>query len=334
MSGWHNAVDRLLDGHFASRRPGRSLPAALTPSSGFGRDLLHIRPPISRTALCQVMSGNPFGLSEISHYGSMQRVGGKAGGFINKKFFHPSSLRNQEKLWKAQTEHAREERQQAQLEKQREEERAVEALKKQMYLQGRGTSSTTDFASSSSLGVEVEPMGAKQKKEQRESHHEFRKRKAILKQEAPEHSGTVCESMPRTEGALASSSSAPMLEAASPTPLAKSLYTEDVFPKGHTSVWGSWYTAEGKRWGFACCRTLDRMSRCPLAPEVPPSLIPPAKGDRAEPRGKRRRKGRDRESANKEAARHAQEAASGVASTVGTDIGVGQAVAACVAEEP
>jgi hypothetical protein len=25
----------------------------------------------------------------------MRNVGGKAGGFINKKFFHPSSLRNQ-----------------------------------------------------------------------------------------------------------------------------------------------------------------------------------------------------------------------------------------------
>ena len=28
--------------------------------------------------------------------GSMRNVGGKAGGFINKKFFHPSSLRNQD----------------------------------------------------------------------------------------------------------------------------------------------------------------------------------------------------------------------------------------------
>ena len=37
-----------------------------------------------------------MGLSEISHFGSFQRVGGKAGGFINKKFFHPSSLRNQD----------------------------------------------------------------------------------------------------------------------------------------------------------------------------------------------------------------------------------------------
>ena len=71
-------------------------------------------------------SGNPMGLSEISHFGTFQRVGGKvvilcsqlvglrsfrsiqlaaassqAGGFINKKFFHPSSIRNQERLWKA-----------------------------------------------------------------------------------------------------------------------------------------------------------------------------------------------------------------------------------------
>jgi hypothetical protein len=30
------------------------------------------------------------------------RVGAKAGGFISKKFFHPSNFKNQEKLWQAQ----------------------------------------------------------------------------------------------------------------------------------------------------------------------------------------------------------------------------------------
>ena len=37
----------------------------------------------------------PFS-EEAQSQGTMRNVGGKAGGFINKKFFHPSSIRNQD----------------------------------------------------------------------------------------------------------------------------------------------------------------------------------------------------------------------------------------------
>jgi pre-mRNA-processing factor SLU7 len=40
----------------------------------------------------------------------------------------------------------------------------------------------------------------------------------------------------------------------------KSKYIEDEFVRNHTSVWGSYYS-EGK-WGFRCCRSLDRNSYC------------------------------------------------------------------------
>ena len=53
----------------------------------------------------------------------------EAGGFINKKFFHPSTLRNQEKLWKAQTEDEREFRKQQELQKRRDEERQASEKK-------------------------------------------------------------------------------------------------------------------------------------------------------------------------------------------------------------
>mmetsp|Transcript_24368 Transcript_24368/g.69480 ORF Transcript_24368/g.69480 Transcript_24368/m.69480 type:complete len:144 (-) Transcript_24368:2-433(-) len=122
---------------------------------------------------------NPFGLSEISHYGSMQRVGGKAAGFINKKFFHPSSLRNQEKLWKAQTEDARIRRQEKELNNQREEERQVEELRKQMYLSGQSGSPGGAFAASA-LSVAEKPSG-RQATEQKEAADEFKRRKALLR---------------------------------------------------------------------------------------------------------------------------------------------------------
>eukprot|EP01028_Stygiella_incarcerata_P013839 TRINITY_DN850_c5_g1_i1.p1 TRINITY_DN850_c5_g1~~TRINITY_DN850_c5_g1_i1.p1 ORF type:complete len:552 (-),score=195.46 TRINITY_DN850_c5_g1_i1:119-1774(-) len=46
-----------------------------------------------------------------------------------------------------------------------------------------------------------------------------------------------------------------------------SRYEEDKFIGGHTSVWGS-YWKDG-RWGYACCRLLERSAVCPSAPSSP-----------------------------------------------------------------
>mmetsp|Transcript_146881 Transcript_146881/g.258880 ORF Transcript_146881/g.258880 Transcript_146881/m.258880 type:complete len:269 (-) Transcript_146881:18-824(-) len=40
--------------------------------------------------------------------------------------------------------------------------------------------------------------------------------------------------------------------------LATSRYAEDAFPRGHRSVWGSWYCKETSQWGFACCHATGR----------------------------------------------------------------------------
>lgn len=40
----------------------------------------------------------------------------------------------------------------------------------------------------------------------------------------------------------------------------KSKYKEDVFPKNHTSVWGSFYS--NGQWGYACCQSLYKNSYC------------------------------------------------------------------------
>mmetsp|Transcript_84375 Transcript_84375/g.176592 ORF Transcript_84375/g.176592 Transcript_84375/m.176592 type:complete len:234 (-) Transcript_84375:71-772(-) len=232
------------------------------------------------------MSGNPFGLSELSHFGSMQRVGGKAAGFINKKFFHPSSLQNQEKLWKAQTAKSVEERKQKELEKQREEEMQVEALKKQMYLQGQGGSS--DFVGSKAAGLEVgEALKGAQKHEQRQAYEEFKRRRAQLKQE--KHKSAAAAAAASGSGGASPSAEADESSPASPAPvpekklelLAKSQYSEDVHVNGHESVWGSWFSLEDKRWGFSCCKEMEPKKRCPLAPE-------PEEKDN-EPKAKRKR---------------------------------------------
>eukprot|EP00439_Symbiodinium_sp_Y106_P079283 s125_g17.t5 len=41
-----------------------------------------------------------------------------------------------------------------------------------------------------------------------------------------------------------------------------SLYKENNFELGHSEVWGSWYDASAERWGYACCRALQRSKAC------------------------------------------------------------------------
>jgi len=235
----------------------------------------------------------------------MQRVGGKAGGFINKKFFHPSSLRNQEKLWKAQTEESQEKRKQAQLEKQREEERQVEQLRKQMYLRGQSNAGdylTSGASASGDLLTELDPA---HRKEAKAAHDEFKRRKVALKQQQAKHNaedgGEEAGDKDDQDDVNAQSGDGGVLEEASSEtiaaaeisqkPLAKSMYREDVHPMGHQSVWGSWFCKEAMKWGFTCCKGMRKRERCPLAPEEEEkAVITAEKGQPSERASKRQRK--------------------------------------------
>jgi pre-mRNA-processing factor SLU7 len=44
--------------------------------------------------------------------------------------------------------------------------------------------------------------------------------------------------------------------------LTKSKYDEDNFFNNHTSVYGSYYDKEKKKWGFICCKQVDSDSLC------------------------------------------------------------------------
>lgn len=220
-------------------------------------------------------SGNTYGLGEISHFGAFQRVGGKAGGFINKKFFHPSTLRNQEKLWLAMTADERERKKQVELEKRRDEERQVEELRKQMYLSGQGKA--TDVAAAMKEQMK-ESLSGSDRAEKKAALDEEKRRREMLKSE-------------RSRGAMEdgefSSGDDDDIDDEGRV-LARSRYEEDVFVRGHTSVWGSWYSEE-KEWGFACCKTRNLDADCPLAPEEKEEEEP-AKVHKGR---KRRRKGKN-----------------------------------------
>lgn len=212
-------------------------------------------------------TGNPYGLSEISHYGSMRNVGGKAGGFINKKFFHPSTLRNQEKLWKAQTEDEREFRKQQELQKRRDEERQVEELRKQMYLSGQGKS--TDFLSTAAeASAATSHLNHSEKAELKQAIAEQQKRRLKLKRAAQAQAAAAEKAEKAEEG---SDEEEGMPSSASPVDrsFAKSRYPEDVMENEHSTVWGSWYSREEERWGFRCCKLLSRGEVCPEGPKEP-----------------------------------------------------------------
>jgi len=36
---------------------------------------------------------------------------------------------------------------------------------------------------------------------------------------------------------------------------------------GHSEVWGSWYDAQQRRWGYACCRCVEHNGACTAAPD-------------------------------------------------------------------
>lgn len=171
----------------------------------------------------------------------------------------------------------------AELDKRREEEMQVEVIRKQMYLAGQATRGTDSLNSSS---IKVSAATQHMTKEQKTLFEEQQNRKKAVKQQ---HAAAL---MKEEEDDSDLEDSKPQLaEAEQLAKLAKSeTYREDVHVKGHESVWGSFYAKDEERWGFVCCKSLERNKRCPLAPEEEEEKIAKPKADRG-PRGKRRRRG-------------------------------------------
>eukprot|EP00746_Dinoflagellata_sp_MGD_P163779 gnl/MRDRNA2_/MRDRNA2_92004_c0_seq1.p1 gnl/MRDRNA2_/MRDRNA2_92004_c0~~gnl/MRDRNA2_/MRDRNA2_92004_c0_seq1.p1 ORF type:complete len:367 (+),score=121.55 gnl/MRDRNA2_/MRDRNA2_92004_c0_seq1:100-1200(+) len=226
-------------------------------------------------------SGSTFGsfgsggLADISHTGRMQRVGGKAAGFINKKFFHPSTLRNQEKIWAAQEEATTYHQKQKLLILRREEERAVEKMRREMILAGQGSDTQSTFLLADDKEIDPNTPEGEQFLEAKAFQAEQKRRARMLK--APQNEKKAMEDEPVEEASSGSGKKAEKEK------MLKSSYREDHVINGHTEVWGSfWFETEkkedGGRWGYACCKEpkdasipakIARKMRCPLAPDAP-----------------------------------------------------------------
>ena len=154
------------------------------------------------------------------------RVGHKAGGFIAKKFFHPTNLENQEKLWLAKEGKRLEELKQKELLTQREEEKRLELLRDEIFHNTGQVQSNQDFAS--------RVADCKLSIEERQAVDEMKRRlNEINQNKSTDVRINVLSKFP-----------------------------EDVLEFGHSHVWGSWFDKEKQLWGYACCQLLDRTQHC------------------------------------------------------------------------
>jgi hypothetical protein len=170
------------------------------------------------------------------------RVGHKAGGFIAKKFFHPSNYKNQEKLWQAIEAKKEQERRQDELLKKREEERRIEMLKQEMY---SGSSSSSAFKQALSSNKPGLILNGNQDS---------------CRSTNPEVRRAISETKKRMEEYYRSTTTGGQY-----LDRKKSRYTEDMHEFGHTAIWGSYYDLDERKWGYACCKTIDRCTSCPVS---------------------------------------------------------------------
>ena len=172
------------------------------------------------------------------------RVGHKAGGFIAKKFFHPSNYKNQEKLWQAIEAKKEQEKRQDELLKKREEERRIEILKQEMNAGSTSSSAFKQALATNKAGlilnrtedgdVPIQP--------------EIRRAMTETKKRIEEYIRKTAEQKPSTSTRVSVSS----------------CYQEDLSVNGHSEVWGSYFDLNTKQWGYACCRTNEKAGICPI----------------------------------------------------------------------
>ena len=54
----------------------------------------------------------------------------------------------------------------------------------------------------------------------------------------------------------------------------KTKYNEDTVVGTHTTIWGSFFCIETKKWGFKCCLTTDKnMTKCAVAAAAKPAIL-------------------------------------------------------------
>ncbi|GIX65434.1 step II splicing factor, putative [Babesia caballi] len=164
----------------------------------------------------------------------MGKIGNKSASFINHKHFHPGNRENLEKVWLAEEKHKAELKRQKEMREKLAEEIRITELKRQLREQ-----------------------------------EEQRYKQYLLEQKPPSKYQVSSSSSKLLEGAsgLIITKTAPEeppkpRDSAAHKLVVRSRYREDKFERGHSSVFGSFYDRDSGRWGYRCCKALERAAPC------------------------------------------------------------------------
>ncbi|SOV24519.1 step II splicing factor, putative [Plasmodium sp. DRC-Itaito] len=158
----------------------------------------------------------------------INKIGNKSASFINHKHFHPGNIKNLERVWLAEENEKKRKEEEEKYLKKREEQYKLYELKKQLR---------------------------KNEEENKNDVHnilydinkEFKKENSMKKKNL--HNNISNETIPN--------------ENIINKILIRSKYDEDIFLKNHRSIYGSYYDKEKNKWGFKCCKNIDKNSKCP-----------------------------------------------------------------------
>lgn len=156
----------------------------------------------------------------------INKIGNKCASFINHKYFHPGNLKNLEKVWLAEENERKRKEEEEKDRKKREEQVRMHFLKKQLR--------------------KCEEEKKKKYLMLENSHHDGSAKKRRI-------SDMDDQTKVQTKNESNWSHKKSVL----------SIYNEDVYVNNHTYVYGSYYDREKQKWGYKCCKSIDKNSVCP-----------------------------------------------------------------------
>ncbi|SCP05292.1 step II splicing factor, putative [Plasmodium ovale] len=156
----------------------------------------------------------------------INKIGNKSASFINHKHFHPGNVKNLERVWLAEEKERKRKEEEEKYLKKREEQYKLYTLKKQL----RKNEEEDNKDALRNIMYDVNKEG------KRETKHNINIPTITLEKKE--------NSSPNFKLYI------------------KSKYNEDIFVKNHKSVYGSYYDVNEKKWGYKCCKSIDKNSTC------------------------------------------------------------------------
>ncbi|CRG95188.1 step II splicing factor, putative [Plasmodium gallinaceum] len=160
----------------------------------------------------------------------INKIGNKSASFINHKHFHPGNIKNLERVWIAEENERKRKEEEEKYLKKREEQYKIYILKKQLR---KNEEENKNYLNNIIYDVNKESKTDKIKIHTTANINKKNENNKNNINENMKHKLTI-----------------------------KSKYNEDIFLKNHKSIYGSYYDRDKKKWGYKCCKNIDKNSSC------------------------------------------------------------------------